>query len=106
MTSYSLGVDLGTTFTAAATVDETGVPTMVGLGNRAMQIPSVVHIGTGGSTLVGELAERQAAIDPATVVREFKRRMGDAVPIYVGNRPITAKALNATLLRWVIDRTS
>ncbi len=106
MTGYSMGVDLGTTFTAAATVDETGVPTMVGLGNRAMQIPSVVHIGADGSTLVGELAERQAATDPASVVREFKRRMGDAVPIYVGNRPVTAEVLNGTLLRWVIDQTS
>ena len=106
MTMYSLGVDLGTTFTAAATVDEAGVPTMVGLGNRAMQIPSVVHLGTDGSTLVGELAERQSVTDPATVAREFKRRMGDAVPIYVGNRPITAAALQGMVLRWVIDRTT
>ena len=106
MTSYSLGVDLGTTFTAAATVDETGVPTMVGLGNRAMQIPSVVHLGPDGATLVGELAERQAVADPTSVAREFKRRMGDTVPIYVGKQPITAEVLNGTLLRWVIDRTT
>ena len=81
MTSYSLGVDLGTTFTAAATVDETGVPTMVGLGNRAMQIPSVVHIGTDGSTLVGELAERQAAL------AQIRAETEASVKVMLGDKP-------------------
>ena len=60
MTGYSLGVDLGTTFSAAATVDDTGIPAMVGLGNRAMQIPSVLYVGADGEVLVGEPAERRA----------------------------------------------
>ncbi len=41
--SYSLGVDLGTTFTAAAMVNGSE-PTMIGLGNRALQIPSVLFL--------------------------------------------------------------
>jgi len=40
---YRLAVDLGTTFTAAAVADETG-PSMLGLGNRALQIPSVLYL--------------------------------------------------------------
>ena len=66
--SYTLGVDLGTTFTAAATVDDGGVPTMVGLGNRALQIPSVLYFGADGTVLVGEMAERHAVADPTRAV--------------------------------------
>ena len=51
MIRYSLGVDLGTTFSAAATVDETGLASMVGLGNRAMEIPTVVHVASDGATV-------------------------------------------------------
>ena len=41
---YVLGVDLGTTYTAAATWDSAdGKARMLGLGNRALQIPSVLY---------------------------------------------------------------
>jgi molecular chaperone DnaK (HSP70) len=56
--AYVLGVDLGTTNTAAATLDG-GAPTMLGLGNRAMQVPSVVYLQPDGSMLFGEAAERR-----------------------------------------------
>ena len=101
-----MGVDLGTTFSAAATVDETGIPAMVGLGNRAMQIPSVLFVGADGEVLVGEPAERRARNDPTRVVREFKRRMGDSVAIYLGGKPFPIEQLTARLLRWVIDQTT
>jgi len=105
VTSYRLGVDLGTTFTAAAILDDSGIPAVVGLGNRAMQIPSVLHIGADGTVALGEQAERQAIDDPSRVVREFKRRMGDRVPIYVAGRPFPAAVLMARLLRWVVEQT-
>ena len=102
---YHLGVDLGTTFTAAAAMDG-GTPTMVGLGNRALQIPSVLYLLPDGSVLVGEAAELRSSSDPARAVREFKRRIGDPVPILVGGRPFSAQALSARLLRWVVDKAT
>jgi len=104
--SYTLGVDLGTTFTAAATVDDGGVPTMVGLGNRALQIPSVLYFGADGTVLVGEMAERHAVADPTRVVREFKRRMGDRVPILVAGAAYSPQMLTGRLLRWVVEQTA
>ena len=50
---YQLGVDLGTTWTAAA-VARDGQVHMVGLGNRAAAIPSVVHQAHDGTTLTGD----------------------------------------------------
>src|SRR5262245_14390074 len=98
---YRLGIDLGTTFTSAA-VYTSGWPSMVGLGNRAMQVPSVLFLKPDGEFLVGEAAERRAASEPERVAREFKRRFGDSVPILVGGTPYSAQALQAELLRWVV----
>jgi actin-like ATPase involved in cell morphogenesis len=102
---YRLGIDLGTTFTSAA-VYSSGWPVMVGLGNRAMQIPSVLFLRPEGGFLVGEAAERRAPTDPNRVAREFKRRFGDQVPFLVGGSPYSAQALQAELLSWVVDRVT
>ena len=93
---YVLGVDLGTTYTAAATWDPAdGAARMLGLGNRALQIPSVLYRQPDGTFLVGEPAERRGTSDPANVVREFKRRIGDHVPIVIGTIPYSPQALTA-----------
>lgn len=98
---YHLGVDLGTTFTAAAVADGQP-PTVLGLGNRAMQVPSVLFLQPDGKFLVGEAAERRGTVDPSRVAREFKRRMGDHVPLIVAGQPHSAQSLTAHLLRWVV----
>ena len=54
--AYRLGVDVGTTYTAAA-VFRDGAVSMLGLGNRAMQIPSVLCLKPDGTFLVGEASE-------------------------------------------------
>lgn len=103
--SYRVGVDLGTTFTAAA-VANGQPPTMVGLGNRALQIPSVLFLAPDGQLMCGESAERRGLAEPDRVVREFKRRIGDSVPILVAGSPYSAQSLTARLLRhvWLTTR--
>ena len=36
------------------------------------------------------------------MVREFKRRIGDSVPLIIGGSPYSAQALTARLLAWVV----
>jgi molecular chaperone DnaK len=103
--SYYLGVDLGTTFTAAA-VWRDGRVEITNLGNRAATIPSVLLLRDDRSMLVGEAAERRAAVEPHRVAREFKRRFGDPTPIVIGGTPYSADALTARLLRWVVDKVA
>lgn len=103
--TYRLAVDLGTTFTAAA-VANGAPPAIVGLGNRALQIPSVLFLQDDGEFLVGEAAERRGLTQPAQLVREFKRRFGDSVPIFVAGQPFSPESLTARLLRWVVVRSA
>jgi len=74
--SYGLGVDLGTTFTAAA-VARDGRVEMATLGDHTDAVPSVVLIRAEGTVLTGGAAERRAAAEPDRVARSVKRRFGD-----------------------------
>ena len=94
--SYHLGVDVGTTYTAAA-IGRDGRAEAATLGTRSVSIPSVVCLADD-RLLVGEPAARRAITDPGRVAREFKRRVGDPTPIIVGGTPYSADALIAKLL--------
>jgi actin-like ATPase involved in cell morphogenesis len=98
----SLGIDLGTTYTAAAVV-RGGRPEVLPLGNRATAVPSLVFLRDDETLLVGEPAERRGASDPQRLGREFKRRMGDTNPILLGPSPYSAERLSAQVLHWVLD---
>lgn len=100
---YGLGIDIGTTFSAAAisTVDATEV---FSLGARSATIPSVVVVREHGEVLVGEAAERRALSEPARSAREFKRRLGDPTPIFLGGVPYGAESLTAYLLRSIVEQ--
>ena len=98
---YSLGFDLGTTFTAAAVLRD-GRAEMVSLGNHAVTIPSVVFLRDDGELLVGDAAERRSVQEPARAARAFKRRFGDAAPIILDRTPFSADRLMATVLTQVL----
>jgi actin-like ATPase involved in cell morphogenesis len=99
--AYSLGIDIGTTYTAAA-VNRAGRPEILSLGTDRPTIPTVVLLRADGTVLVGEAAERRALTEPTRVAREFKRRMGDPTPFIVGGTPYGIEALTAHVMRWVL----
>lgn len=102
---YLLGVDLGTTYSAAA-VWRDGQAQMVELGNRTASIPSVVFLAEDGSIVAGEPANRRGVTAPDRVAREFKRRIGNDTALLVGGSPTSAESLTAKLLESIIDRVS
>lgn len=104
--TYAVGVDLGTTFTAAAICEPKRRPEMVSLGSNSYAVPSVLYLKENGEFLSGEAAEMRAAGDPTRVVRHFKRRLGDDIPIRIAGTPFAAQALSAHLLKWVLRTVS
>ena len=102
---YALGVDVGTTFTAAA-IARNGQVEIVGLGNHAATIPTIVFLREDGELLVGDVAARRAHAEPSRAAREFKRRFGDSTPILLGHTPYSAERLTAAVLRSVIGQVT
>ncbi len=100
--SYALGIDLGTTFSAAA-VARNGQAEILSLGYRSPTLPSVIVARESGEILIGEAAERRAMIEPLRTAREFKRRLGDPTPILLGSAPYGAETLMSYLLRGIYD---
>ena len=75
----TIGIDLGTTNSAAAILMEgkpTIIPSAEGPTVAGKMFPSVFAITKDGQLLIGEPARRQAITNPEGTVREIKRRMG------------------------------
>src|SRR3989440_3404063 len=71
----TVGIDLGTTNSVIA-VMEGGEPVVIPNAEGSRTTPSVVAFTKGGERLVGNLARRQAAVNPQNTVYSIKRFMG------------------------------
>ncbi|MDE2901839.1 MAG: molecular chaperone DnaK [Chloroflexota bacterium] len=75
MASKIIGIDLGTTNSVVA-VMEGGDPNVVTNSEGSRLTPSVVAYGKGGQRLVGQLARRQAVMNPKNTINSAKRFVG------------------------------
>ncbi|HYM49601.1 MAG TPA: molecular chaperone DnaK [Candidatus Limnocylindrales bacterium] len=71
----TVGIDLGTTNSVIA-VMEGGEPVVIPNAEGGRTTPSVVAFTKTGERLVGQLARRQAAVNPENTVYSIKRFMG------------------------------
>lgn len=72
-----IGVDLGTTYSLAATMSERRPRVLPNSLGEALT-PSAVSVDAEGRVLVGAAAVARLAIDPENTVTAFKRSMGTA----------------------------
>ncbi len=70
-----VGIDLGTTNSVVA-VMEGGKPVVIANAEGSRTTPSVVGFGKDGERLIGQLARRQAVLNPQNTFYAFKRFMG------------------------------
>ncbi|HUV80488.1 MAG TPA: Hsp70 family protein, partial [Candidatus Bathyarchaeia archaeon] len=100
-----LGIDLGTTNSEAAFVDESGdakiIPSAEGSAYGGKMFPSVVAFTKEGQRLVGVAAKRQAVVNPEGTIRETKRKMGTSEKIHVKtvNKDFTPQEISAMVLQ-------
>jgi len=73
--SKSVGIDLGTTNSVVA-VMEGGKPTVIANAEGVRTTPSVVAFSKTGERLVGQLARRQAVVNPQNTIYSIKRFIG------------------------------
>ncbi|MFN5928443.1 MAG: Hsp70 family protein, partial [Roseiflexaceae bacterium] len=70
-----IGIDLGTTNSVVAVI-EGGEPTIIPNAEGQRLTPSVLAFSKSGERLVGQVAKRQAVVNPEQTVFSAKRFMG------------------------------
>lgn len=97
-----LGIDLGTTNSAAAIL-EVGRPVIIpsaeGPTIAGKMFPSVVAFTKDGQLLVGEPAKRQAVTNPDRTIFEIKRKMGTDYKVSMNNEEYTPQQISAFILQ-------
>jgi molecular chaperone DnaK len=97
-----LGIDLGTTNSAAA-IMEAGRPVIIpsaeGPTIAGKMFPSVVAFTKDGQLLVGEPAKRQAVTNPEGTVFEIKRKMGTDYTVKLQGKEYTPQQISAFILQ-------
>lgn len=100
---YRLGVDLGSSFVAAA-VNRNGRPEVLRIGNQSDIVPA--SVGWAGSFVTGEAADDLALRQPQQVLQGLKSRVGDPTPLRLGNTTYPVETLLGQLLGAVVARAT
>ncbi len=109
-----VGIDLGTTNSVVAFVDETGEAHAIAARDGERIVPSVVWFPQDDETRVevGDLAKSQAVIDPDHVAMLFKRGMGSATfldskkPFAVRGKEWRPEELSSLVLKKMVQIAS
>lgn len=100
--SKIIGIDLGTSNSAAAVV-EGNKPLIISsaegttVGGKAF--PSFVAFTKDGQLLVGEPARRQAVTNPERTIRAIKRKMGTDYKVKINDKEYTPQQISAFILQ-------
>ncbi len=101
----TIGIDLGTTNSVVA-VMEGGKPTVIANAEGSRTTPSIVGFSKTGERLVGQLAKRQAILNPDKTVISIKRHMGDDFKTNIDGKDYTPQEISAMILRKLADDAS
>ena len=92
------GIDLGTSNSAIARLNEYGDIEVIPNAEGARTTPSVVGFSKTGEVLVGEVAKRQAITNPERTIRSVKRHMGTSWTIDIDGTSYTPQEISARVL--------
>ncbi len=96
----TVGIDLGTTFSSIAQLDEEGNPVSILNEDDDVETPSLVLLADSGHVIVGPPRMRAAVEDPDHIVDRIKRHMGDVrFKRTFDGRKITPEFLSALILK-------
>ena len=101
----TIGIDLGTTNSVVA-VMEGGKPTVIANSEGSRTTPSIVGFSKTGERLVGQLAKRQAILNPDKTIASIKRHMGEDYKVNIDGKDYTPQEISAMILRKLADDAS
>ncbi|MBN2582333.1 MAG: Hsp70 family protein, partial [Planctomycetes bacterium] len=95
----AVGIDLGTTLSSVAQINDAGEPTVISNAEGELRTPSVIYFADE-MVIVGRDAVREAMGNPERAVFNVKRSMGDAgFRFSVDGESYTPETLSALILR-------
>ena len=101
----TIGIDLGTTNSVVA-VMEGGKPTVIANAEGSRTTPSIVGFSKSGERLVGQLAKRQAILNPDRTIVSIKRHMGEDYKKNIDGKDYTPQEISAMILRKLAEDAS
>ncbi|MFC3966166.1 Hsp70 family protein [Nocardia jiangsuensis] len=94
------GVDLGTTFSAIAHIDDFGQPLVINNPDGLPTTPSAVYFEPEtGHVITGQEAKNTAKVDADRVVTLIKAFMGETHPLEFDGKPFNPESISALILR-------
>ncbi|WP_029165352.1 molecular chaperone DnaK [Aminiphilus circumscriptus] len=93
-----VGIDLGTTNSCIA-VKEGDAITVIANAEGMRTTPSVVAFTKEGERLVGQLAKRQAIVNPERTVISIKRKMGTDYKVRIDDKYYTPQEISSMILQ-------
>jgi molecular chaperone DnaK len=97
MTTF--GIDLGTTYSCIARVDDAGRAVVIKNALGTDLTPSVVYFESADNVVVGQAAKEVAKLSPDLVVSRIKRRMGEDFELVFHDETHTPETISALILR-------
>jgi len=101
---YVIGIDLGTTYSCLAYIDEEGDPVVEKNFEQEDTTPSVILFNENGEIIVGSPAKDMAIMYPIErVVTAIKRQIGTDYEVDIDGDKYTPVTLSAAILRKMIN---
>jgi molecular chaperone DnaK len=102
-----IGIDLGTTYSCVAYIDEIGKPVVLPNSDGEFTTPSAVHFENQTNIIVGRQAKNSSKVDPDRVAEYFKRSMGDpSFSFTVDGTEYRPEEISAYVLRKLVQDAS
>jgi molecular chaperone DnaK len=105
MAAPVVGIDLGTTNSVIAAM-QGGQPEVIPNAEGSLTTPSVVAFTKTGERLVGQLAKRQAIVNPDRTISSIKRSMGTDYKVKIDGKEYTPQEISAMILQKLVNDAS
>lgn len=102
MSENVYGIDLGTTYSAIARINDQGQPEVLVNLDSSPTTPSVVYFESDSSVVVGSEAKRTQLTDPDNACKLIKRHMGTVYPQEFRGQEHSPESISALILKEVV----
>ena len=100
----TLGIDLGTTYSVGAYIDDDNTPQVITNSEGNTMTPSVVLLDTEDEIIVGDVAKDNVIIRPNDVISVIKNDMGKKIVVKeAGGKKYTPEMISSFIIRKIVQ---